>query len=135
MSDVAVVETPPVVAEEKAVEPDETDKQLAEVGLTKADIEALKTQYGAVGLATIGGKAYVYRSVRRSELRQIRQMQVGENVDFEMLAQEKIAAKCTIAPKLTEDTLVVSGAGLANTLSELIYALSDFDVDAPPVRL
>ena len=109
--------------------------QLVELGLTNEDIESFKRQYGAVAIATIGGKPYLYRQVRRSELRQIRQLQVSANADFEMIAQEKIASRCTIAPKITEEGLRESGAGLASTLSELIYALSDFDADAPPVRL
>jgi hypothetical protein len=122
------------VAEVK-VEPSETDKALTLLKVSKEAVEVYKEQFGSLGLAWVGGRPFLYRPIRRQELKKLRAMTATPGIDNELLAQEKVTCMCTLKPELQESDLAMLGAGLANTLSDLIYEISDFGADAPPQKL
>jgi hypothetical protein len=103
-----------------------------ELGIDLGTLDAWKKNFGKIEADKIGGRWFVYRSLKRSELKQIRQgMQGGDD----MIQEEKIASRCLVHPKLSELELRDDDAGLATTLCELIYHFSGYSPEAPPVRL
>lgn len=136
MSTEAVTQAPET-AEENAQEHDPRDeikaKAYAELGLTQSNIDDLKRNFGRAELSFIGGKPYVYRPIRRRELRQLTE----ENKSLggaDASLEEKVAVACTVRPQLSE-IIESTNAGLASVLCAMIYNLSDFDVDSDPIEL
>ena len=121
------VQAPVVNNQEKIVA--EVAKQL---GISVAQIEDWKRQFGKIEADKIGGRWFVYRTLRRSELKQIRQNVQGGD---DLVQEEKIASRCLVHPKLSELELRDEEAGLATTLCELIYHFSGYTPDAAPVKL
>lgn len=108
---------------------------LTELGTNEAEVEEAKRTYGRVAIARIGGRYYLYRGIYRSEFKGIRDLKGRDPADIEFLGEERIAARCTLKPKLDEESLRNGPAGLAGTLSTLILSLSDFDADEAPIEL
>jgi len=107
---------------------------LKTLGITKEQVEQMKTNFGRVELTWIDAKPYIYRPLFRRELRHLKDpstMQGGN----EMHMEEKIAQQCVIAPRLSHESMTNSCAGIASTLAALIYNISGFDIDASPVEL
>jgi len=127
MSDVVDEEVVVVSPEEKIRA--EVAKQL---GVTVAQIEDWKKQFGKIEADKIGGRWFVYRTLRRSEMKQIRQ---GVQGGDDLIQEEKIAARCLVHPKLNEMELREEEAGLATTLCELIYHFSGYTPDTAPIKL
>lgn len=119
--------TPKISPEDKA-----RDEVCAEHGITPEGLEQLKKEVGKVEATKISGRWFVYRSLKRAELKQIRQ---GVQGGDELIQEEKIAARCLVLPKLTDMQLREDEAGIATTLTELVYNFSGYTPDAVPMKI
>lgn len=125
-----------VVEVEKApVEKTPVEKACEQLGISRAQVDAWKEAFGKVGLVYVGGKPFFYRPIRRIELREVRNVQAADPDEFENIVQEKITVKCALAPRFDETGLRMGSAGIATTISSMVYQLSDYGADAEPIVL
>lgn len=126
----------PATAAAPAVKPSIEEKAKAEIckefGTTPAELEQLKLEVGKLECIWVGGKAFVYRSLKRAELKTIKAGVIGGD---EAIFEEKVVARCLLMPRMTEEELRSDDAGLASTLSEAISAFSGYAPDGMPIKL
>jgi hypothetical protein len=113
---------------------DPNKEAFTRLGITKDEVEALKNNFGRLELVHINGAPYLYRPLFRREFRRLRDPNNIQGAN-EMMIEEKVVCSCVVRPQLTEEGLSQLGAGLSSTLAALIYNISDFDIDAAPIRL
>lgn len=122
-------------APEKAkVSPQEKARQdvCAHFQIKTEELEALKVQIGKIEAIWIGGRPFVYRSLKRVELKAIRESIKGGD---ESTYEELVASRCCVLPRVSVDELKTDDAGLASTLSDAISQFSGYAPDALPVKL
>jgi len=114
--------------EEAAESPDDRHPALVAHNIPSEQSEAWKRQYGKIGCARFNGAWYILRPLLRLELREFGRIEGAEEFDI----QEKIAARCLLAPRVEEAHLRTgSTAGLATALTTAITNLSDYTPDEP----
>lgn len=104
-------------------------------------IDASKKKYGKIYKTVLSGDTYVYRSLKRSEYKELQKLveptmtQQGPVVSTEQQSQleEEAAKRCVIWPEdfATSD----NKAGVATVIANLISTSSGFEIDEPPVEL
>jgi hypothetical protein len=125
-------EAPVVAAPKPSVEEKAKAEIYKEFGITAAELDRLKTEVGKLECIWVGGKPFVYRSLKRAELKTIKAGVIGGD---EAIFEEKVVARCLLMPRLTEEALRADDAGLASTLSEAISAFSGYAPDGMPIKL
>lgn len=110
-------------------------KAYDELNVTEEQVEQWKAQHRNVGLTFVGNRPFIFRSLRRPEFKQIRSIQTGQNVDLELLIQEKTATLCLLAPRLSGLDLQNENAGLPQSIADAVWEISDFQADTPTIRL
>lgn len=107
--------------------------------LTQEQIAKWKEEYGKVFKVVINDKTYVYRALRRAELRGIQDKypvvnpMVGMTPEQSENMENDIALTCVLYPEnLTLDQI---GAGTPGTLADCISNISGFRIDSEPEEL
>lgn len=104
----------------------------AEHKIDQVTLDGLKKEFGRLETSKIAGRWFIYRTLKRAELKTIRaSMQGGD----ELSQEEKIVARCLIVPRLSESQLREDDAGVATTLTELIYNFSGYQPESIAIRL
>lgn len=100
--------------------------------ITPEQLDSMKETFGKVEATRIAGRWFVYRALKRAELKMIRQ---GVQGGDDLIQEEKIAARCLVLPKCSEEQLRSDDAGLATTLTELIYNFSGYSPESIPLKI
>lgn len=127
---------PAASAEDKKAEleaklKDEICKRL---GLKPEWIEEQKRLVGKISVISVAGELYIYRAVKRVEMKEIRRT-VADMKGDEAVFEEKLSARGLVYPKLTEDELRQGDAGLPSCISDAILSFSGFEPDSAPIKL
>lgn len=109
------------------------DKAFATLGIDRVTVEGWKQNYGRVELVFIGDKPFIYRPLFRRELKALRDPNLQGMTD--VILEDKVACLCTLAPKIDEISVAQRTGGLPATLAAMVYSISDFDIDAQPIKL
>jgi len=102
-------------------------------GPTQEQVDEWKAKFGDIYVATFGDEKYVYRPLKRFEYKQI--LQVGQTPENRTYAEEKVAEKCIIWPKIEVEKISTLKAGTISTLTELVMAVSNFGITEEPIKL
>ena len=102
-------------------------------GPTQEQIDEWKSKYGEIFVATFSDEKYVYRPLKRFEYKQI--LAVNQTPDARTYAEEKVAEKCIVWPKIEPAKLSTLKAGTISTLVDLIMAASNFGITEEPKKL
>ena len=102
-------------------------------GPTQEQIDEWKSKYGDIFVATFGEEKYIYRPLKRFEYKQI--LSLGQAADARTYAEEKVAEKCIVWPKIEAAKLSTFKAGTISTLVDLIMAASNFGITEEPKKL
>lgn len=102
-------------------------------GPTQEQINEWKEKYGDIYVATFSEDKYIYRSLKRFEYKQI--LSLNQTQDARTFAEEKVAEKCIIWPRVEAAKLSTLKAGTISTLVDLIMAASNFGITEEPKKL
>lgn len=135
------IETPeiiePAVQEERLVRglwtEEEWNSPVIQGGPTRQEIEEWKDKYGSVYFTPFEGETFIWRTLSRSEYREI-----IRDTELTMLdREEKITDKCILFPRnFSCDTYTKNGkAGVPSLLSEMVMDKSGFVAQSAPIKL
>ena len=102
-------------------------------GVTKEQVSEWKEKYGDIYVATFNEEEYIYRPLKRFEYKQI--LSINQTQDARTFAEEKVAEKCIIWPKIESAKLSTLKAGTISTIVDLIMAASNFGITEEPRKL
>ena len=102
-------------------------------GVTKEQVNEWKEKYGDIYVATFSEEKYIYRPLKRFEYKQI--LSLNQTQDARTFAEEKVAEKCIVWPKVESAKLSTLKAGTISTLVDLIMAASNFGITEEPQKL
>jgi len=102
-------------------------------GPTQEKINEWKVKFGDIFVTSLGNDKYIYRPLKRFEYKQI--LQTAQNPENKAFAEEKVAEKCIIWPKLDAAKFSMLKAGTISTLVDLVMVASDFGVSEEPRKL
>ena len=102
-------------------------------GPTRQEIEEWKDRYGSVYFTPFEGETFIWRTLGRSEYREI-----IRNTDLTMLDREEhITDKCVLFPRNFScgEYTKTGKAGVPSLLSEMIMDKSGFVAQSAPIKL
>ena len=102
-------------------------------GPTQEQIDEWKSKHDEIFVAKFTEEKYIYRPLKRFEYKQI--LSVNQTPDARTYAEEKVAEKCIIWPKIDPAKLSTLKAGTISTLVDLIMAASNFGITEEPKKL
>ena len=114
------------------IAPKKTAKSVgAELALTLENLDKLipewKKKHARLFKNTIDGETVIWRPIKRSEYRQLLDLESSEE-ENRLLAKQEQTVKMAVLFPANIDELIEAKAGLATVLSEEILANSGFDI-------
>ncbi len=113
-------------------------------GEQRKAVEAFKSQGVGVNVIPIAGEYYLYRTIKRSEWRELQHDQAQraaaseENTTQQQLQgmwEEAVVFRCSLFPQIRPENYMQFDAGVISTMHDAILFSSGFNQETVPVKL
>ncbi len=101
-------------------------------GPTRAQVEQWKAMYGEIYATTFGDQVFIWRTLNRTEYKEILKIQNADS----LYKEERMCEKCVLWPiGYNHIAISTSKAGIPSMIAEEIMAKSGFETTVGPVLL